>query len=79
MLLVCRPSFVSVAMPVRPRGVSANWSVVKLCQADYISNANCFFGISYLFNKIVAKKIFSGGGDRFRGAKSVVQWLKGWP
>ena len=30
MLPVCRPSFVSVAMPVRPRGVSVNWSVVVL-------------------------------------------------
>ena len=30
MLPVCRPSFASVATPVRPRGFSVNWSVVVL-------------------------------------------------
>lgn len=30
MLPVCRPTFVSVATPVRPRGISVNWSVIVL-------------------------------------------------
>jgi len=43
-----------------------------------MSNSIGFFGILYLFGEIVAKKIFSGCGDRLSGAESVVRWLKGW-